>query len=66
MALITSKKITKINKNSRVQKETNCTYNVFNVNETNIFNLTLMAHQNERVNQNRAKQFSLIEKQQSI
>ncbi len=33
MALITSKKITKINKNSRVQKETNCTYNVFNFNE---------------------------------
>ena len=33
MALISSNKITKINKNSRVQKETECTYNVFTVNE---------------------------------
>lgn len=34
MALILSNKITKISKNSRVQKETECTYNVFHVNET--------------------------------
>ena len=33
MALILSNKITKINKNSRVQKLTECTYNVFNANE---------------------------------
>ena len=34
MALIVQQKITKINKNSRIQKETECTYNVFHVNET--------------------------------
>lgn len=34
MALITSEKITKINKNSRIQKETECTYNVFQIDET--------------------------------
>lgn len=34
MALISSNKIIKINKNSRVQKETECTYNVFNADET--------------------------------
>lgn len=33
MALILKQKIMKINKNSRVQKETECTYNVFNANE---------------------------------
>lgn len=33
MAFILSNKITKINKNSRVQKEMECTYNVFSVNE---------------------------------
>lgn len=33
MALIIKQRIAKINKNSRVQKETECTYNVFNANE---------------------------------
>ena len=33
MARITSEKIMKIIKNSRVQKETECTYNVFTANE---------------------------------
>lgn len=34
MALIVWQKIIKINKNSRVQKETECTYNVFRINES--------------------------------
>ena len=34
MARITHQKITKINKNSGIQKETECTYNVFQVNES--------------------------------
>lgn len=33
MALFTSNKITKINKNSRIEKETECTYNVFYCDE---------------------------------
>lgn len=33
MALITSERITKTNINSRIQKVTKCTYNVFTVNE---------------------------------
>lgn len=33
MALIIKQKISKINKNSRVQKETECTYNVFEIDE---------------------------------
>lgn len=33
MALVIKQKIMKINKNSRVQKETECTYNVFEIDE---------------------------------
>ena len=33
MALIIQQKIKKINKNSRIQKETECTYNVFQIDE---------------------------------
>jgi len=65
MALILSNKITKINKNSRVQKETECTYNVFMLMKQSIFNLIHMELLNEKVNQNQVKQFSLTKKQQN-
>ena len=65
MALILSNKITKINKNSRVQKETECTYNIFMLMKQSIFNLIHMELLNEKVNQNQVKQFSLTKKLQN-
>lgn len=66
MALIVQQKITKINKNSRIQKETECTYNVFSVNERKYIQFDTYGTSERKVNQNQVKQFSLTKKQRNI
>jgi len=63
MALITSEKITKINKISRIQKEVDCTYNVFNINDTKYIQFDTYGTSERKAKQIPAKLFSLIKKQ---
>ena len=54
--------ITKINKNSRVQKETNCTYNVFNFNENKYiqFDTYGTSERKSESKSSQTKQYSLL------
>lgn len=66
MALIVQQKITKINKNSRIQKETECTYNVFSVNERKYIQFDTYGTSERKSESNQVKQFSLTKKLRNI